>query len=480
MNSTTFPALPVLLVDDEAQFLFSASLSLNSEGIDNVIQCQDSRDVMSILAEADFSVVVLDMLMPHLSGWDLLPIVVKDFPDIPVIIITAVNEVKTAVDCMKEGTFDYLVKPVDKVRLVTTVQRAIEVRELREENTRLRDYLLSDKLEQPDVFSEIITQNPVMRSIFQYIEAIAENALPVLITGETGVGKELVAKALHRLSGRTGELVTVNVAGLDDHLFADTLFGHKKGAFTGADTARDGLVDRASGGTLFLDEIGDLSIESQVKLLRLVQEGKYYTLGEDVPKLTDARIIVATNRDIESTMKAEKFRRDLYYRLQTHHIHVPPLRDRREDLPLLVEHFLGKAAEQFAKNKPTPPAEFFTLLGIYHFPGNIRELESMIFDAVSRHKRGVLSMKSFEAKIGHQALASQEGETGNGQENSLPFTDLLPTLDQLPPLKDAEQLLIEEALKRSDGNQTIAARLLGMSRQALHNRLSRARKSIAQ
>ena len=479
MNPTTFPALPVLLVDDEAQFLFSASLSLNSEGIDNVIQCQDSRDVMSILSEGDFSVVVLDMLMPHLSGWDLLPMIVRDFPDLPVIIITAVNEVKTAVDCMKEGTFDYLVKPVDKVRLVTTVRRAIEVRELRDENTRLKDYLFSDKLEQPDVFSEIITQNPVMRSIFQYIEAIAENALPVLITGETGVGKELVAKALHRLGGRMGELVTVNVAGLDDHLFADTLFGHGKGAFTGADTARDGLVEQASGGTLFLDEIGDLSIESQVKLLRLLQEGKYYPLGEDIPKLTDAKIIVATNRDIDSLMKAEMFRRDLYYRLQTHHIHVPPLRERLDDLPLLVEHFLDKAARQFSKNKPTLPAEFFTLLRVYHFPGNIRELENMIFDAVSRHKRGVLSMESFKTKIGHRDLPSQVDNAENGRENPLPFTDVLPTLDQLPPLKDAEQLLIAEALKRSDGNQTIAAQLLGMSRQALHNRLSRARKSMA-
>jgi DNA-binding NtrC family response regulator len=216
-------------------------------------------------------------------------------------------------------------------------------------------------------------------------------------------------------------------------------------------------------------------MESQVKLLRLLQEGKYYPLGEDVPKLTDARIIVATNRDIDSLMKAETFRRDLYYRLQTHHIHLPPLRDRPDDLPLLVEHFLDKAAKQLDKNKPMVPAEFFTLLGVYHFPGNIRELESMIFDAISRHKRGVLSMKSFKAKIGHQPPASQGGEAENGRGNPLPFTDLLPTLNQLPALKDAEQLLIAEALKRSDGNQTIAARLLGMSRQALHNRLSRAR-----
>ena len=160
-------------------------------------------------------------------------------------------------------------------------------------------------------------------------------------------------------------------------------------------------------------------------------------------------------------MKAETFRRDLYYRLQTHHINVPPLRDRRDDLPLLVEHFLDKAAQQLDKNKPMVPAEFFTLLGVYHFPGNIRELESMIFDAVSRHKRGVLSMKSFKAKIGHHDLASRGSETGNGRENSPPFTDLLPTLDQLPALKDAEHLLIAEALKRSDGNQTIAAPAFG-------------------
>ena len=477
MSPTTFPALPVLLVDDEGQFLFSASLSLSSEGINNVVQCQDSRDVMETLSKGNFSVVVLDMLMPHLSGWELLPMIVRDFPDLPVVITTAVNEVKTAVECMKNGTFDYLVKPVDKARLVTTVRRAIEVRELRNENTRLKDYLLSDKLEQPEAFSEIITQDPVMRTIFQYAEAIAVNALPVLITGETGVGKELIAKAIHRLSGRTGELIPVNVAGLDDHLFSDTLFGHKKGAFTGADTARKGLVEQASGGTLFLDEIGDLRMESQVKLLRLLQEGKYYPLGEDAPKLTDARMIVATNREIESSMEEGTFRKDLYYRLQTHQIHLPPLRNRHDDLPLLVEHFLEKAAVQLGKNKPTPPTELFTLLGAYHFPGNLRELESMIFDAVSRHKGGVLSMESFRDKIGHRAPAHHTGESENILEAQLPFTDLLPTLDQLPALKDAEQLLIVEALQRSDGNQTIAAQLLGMSRQALHNRLSRSRKS---
>ena len=478
MNPTTFPAFPVLLVDDEEQFLFSASFSLSSEGINNIVQCQDSRDVMSTLSKQDFSVAVLDMLMPHLSGWDLLPMIVRDFPDLPVIIITAVNEVEAAVECMKKGAFDYLVKPVDRARLVTTVRRAIEVRELRDENARLKDYLLSDNLTQPEAFSEIITQHPMMRSIFQYVEAIAGNALPVLITGETGVGKELIAKAIHQLSGRAGGLIPVNVAGLDDPLFSDTLFGHKKGAFTGADGARQGLIEQASGGTLFLDEVGDLSMESQIKLLRLLQEGKYYPLGDDLPKLTDARIIVATNREIEPSMEAGTFRQDLYYRLQTHHIHLPPLHNRRDDIPLLVEHFLEKAAKQLGKKKPTVPTELSTLLGAYHFPGNIRELENMIFDAVSRHRGGVLSTKSFRDKIGHKSLNHHTGEAESSREKQLPFTDLLPTLDQLPALKDAEQLLIAEALKRSQGNQAIAAQLLGMSRQALHNRLSRSHKSL--
>lgn len=479
MNATS-PTLPVLLVDDEPQFLASVSLSLNSEGINNVVQCQDSRAAIAMLSEQEYSIVVLDMRMPHLSGRELLPMIVRDFPDLPTIIITAVNEAETAVECMKQGAFDYLVKPVDRARLVTTVRRAIAHRQLQDENRRLKNYLLFDKLEHPQVFAEMITQDPAMQSIFQYAEVIAVNSVPVLITGETGVGKELMVRAIHQLSGRTGELITVNVAGLDDRLFSDALFGHKKGAFTGADTAREGLVEQAAGGTLFLDEIGDLNMESQVKLLRLLQEGEYYPVGADVPKRTDARIIVATNREIESLLETEAFREDLYYRLQTHHVHLPPLRDRRADLPLLIEHFLQKAATELGKTKPTAPAELFTLLSVYPFPGNIRELEGLIFDAVSRHQGGVLSLAALRDKIGQQSGAHHTGEaeSGSDEQPSL-FTKVLQTLDQLPCLKDAEHLLIEEALKRSDGNQRIAAQLLGMSRQALHKRLRRSRPSPA-
>ncbi|MCZ6676310.1 MAG: sigma-54 dependent transcriptional regulator [Candidatus Poribacteria bacterium] len=479
MNPTHFPALPVLLVDDEEEFLLSVSYTLDSDGIDNVVQCQHSHEVMNMLFKQDFSVVVLDMLMPHLSGWDLLPMIVADFPSLPVLIITAVDEVQTAVDCMREGTFDYLVKPVSQSRLVATVRRAIEFRQLRDENIQLKNYLLSDRLKHPQSFAEIVTQDRAMRSIFQYIEAIAESPQPVLITGETGVGKEMIANAIHGLSARTGEFIPVNVAGLDDHLFSDTLFGHEKGAFTGAERVRKGLVEMATAGTLFLDEIGDLRMESQVKLLRLAQDGKYYPLGVDVPKSTDARMIVATNQKIQSLMEAGKFRKDLYYRLLTHHIHLPPLRERADDLPLLVDHFLEKAAHTLGKKKPTPPIQLFTLLSNYHFPGNIRELESMVFDAVSRHTRGVLSMKSFRRKVGHQGTS--QPPYGWGEERNATVRDtgeeLVVFTGRMPTLKEAERFAIAEALKRADGNKKIAAQLLGMSRQALHNRLNRARKS---
>lgn len=471
MNPSQFPTLPVLLVDDEEQFLLSMSFTLTAEGINHVVQCQDSREVMTLLSKQDFSVTLLDMSMPHISGRDLLSLIVRDYPDIPVIIVTALNEVETAVECMKSGALDYLVKPVDDVRLLACIRRAINLSEVRHENKLLKDYLLTDKLEHAEVFSQIFTQNRTMRSIFQYVEATSKTILPVLITGETGVGKELIARAVHQLSGRQGEFVAVNVAGVDDHFFSDTLFGHKRGAFTGADRDRKGLIDHAAAGTLFLDEIGDLSTESQVKLLRLIEERKYYPIGSDIPKVTDARIVVATHQDIESMQAQGKFRRDLFYRLRTHHIHLPPLRDRKDDIPILVEHFLEKAAQSLDKKKITPPRELFTLLAAYHFPGNIRELEGMVYDAVSQHKSGVLSMESFREKI---APGQKDGQELSGHEGESPRADreiIFP--ERLPTLKETEQILIAETLKRAGGNQTIAAQMLGLTRRALNNRLRR-------
>ncbi len=470
MNESIYPKLPVLLVDDEQQFLLSAEMALNANGVTNVLQSYNSLEVMSILSEKEVSVILLDITMPHKTGDELLQEIHQEFPNISVIMVTAVNEVETAVECMKNGAIDYLLKPVDETRLVTTLKRAIEFTEIREENLKLKEYLLSDKLDSPDAFSDIITDSENMRSIFQYVEAIGSTSLPVLITGDTGVGKELIARAIHLISGRNGEFVPVNVAGVDDNLFSDTLFGHKKGGFTGADRDRKGLIEQASNGTLFLDEIGDLSFESQVKLLRLLQEGKYYPIGSDISKLTNARFVIATNADIDSMQKQGKFRKDLFYRLQAHHINVPILRERKNDIPLLVDHFIAKAAKELGKKQPTPPKELAILLRNYPFPGNIRELEGMIYDAISQHKSGILSMDSFREKI-KLSLPDfelvQENEVGFEDDNQIKFSELLPTL------KGVEKMLIQEALGRANGNQSIAAEMLGLTRRALNNRLSR-------
>jgi len=462
----------ILIIDDDKQFLQSTEAILNSNHIGPVIQCRDHQKVLSLLEDQTIGVVLLNINMQKDAGWALLPVVYESCPDTPVLVVSEINTVETAVHCMQLGAFDYLVKPVGDARLVGGVRRALELRYIQLENTLLRRYLLSGKLEHPEAFEELITGNHQMRSLFQYLEAVAETALPILITGETGTGKELFARAIHLISGRSGKFVAVNVAGVDDQLFSDTLFGHIKGAYTGAVQDRKGLIELAAGGTLFLDEIGDLKPESQVKLLRLLQEAEYMPLGADTPKSTDARIVVATNRDIEAMQSDESFRKDLYYRLKAHQIQIPPLRDRRDDIPLLMNHFLGKAASVLGKRKPTPPRELSTLLMTYHFPGNVRELEGMIFDAVSQHKSGVLSMDTFRQIITPRTISDSTAENADIQ----PIPGSVQFGYPLPTLKEAEQQLIAEAINRSENNQTIAARMLGISRRALNNRLQRAKE----
>jgi len=312
----------------------------------------------------------------------------------------------------------------------------------------------------------IITGNKDMFSVFEYIHSTAPSSQPILITGETGTGKELVAKSIHKASKVKGEMVTVNAAGLDDNVFSDTLFGHIKGAFTGADRPRRGLIEKANFGTLFLDEIGDLTSMSQVKLLRLLQEGEYLPIGQDESKHSSARILTATNVNLWLLEGQGRFRKDLNYRLRTHHINIPPLRDRLDDLPLLVNHFLKKAAKSLNKKKPTAPKELISLLSTYSFPGNIRELEAMIFDAVSRHTERILSLHTFKSHMDRVRKAEKRNRKKDENGHlSVAFPEELPTI------KEATKILVDEAMKRASGNQTIAAKMLGISRQALGKRL---------
>lgn len=468
-------AYPIVLVDDEPEILKLAQLTLQSEGMDNVVTFQDSRLVLPFLCGKKASVVVADLMMPHLSGLELLQTLVAEFPTLPVIVMTALDEVGTAVECLKTGAFDYLLKPVEPSVLISAVSKAVRMNDLQNEISTLKDYLLSDRLEHSEAFREIVTSSKKMRAIFQYTEVIAPSRQSILITGETGTGKELIARAIHHLSKKTGEFVALNVAGLDDAMFSDTLFGHRKGAFTGADQNREGLISKAAGGTLFLDEIGDLSQLSQVKLLRLLQEEEFYPLGSDIVKSSNARIIVATNQDLEKLMTEGKFRKDLYYRLCTYHIALPPLRERIEDIPLLLNHFIGQAATSFDKPKPVPSPEVAELLASLYMPGNIREFEAMVFDAVARHHSGMLSFRHFPT-IQHVVPVALRPATEVSREEADPLHLLF---GKFPSIREVEEYLIDRALKVTHGKSGAAAALLGISRQGLHKRVKHVKTQMS-
>ena len=459
---------PIFLVDDDEVALAYYRTVLEYHGLKNLLFFQDSREVMPALEERGSALILLDLNMPYLNGQELLEKLKADYPDIPVIVITSEEVVDTAVECIKLGAYDYLIKPVEKSRLWAVVHHILETSTLHREVSRLSRQLQSGKLKNPKVFSEIITGHDSLKGIFKYIEAIAGSPRPVLITGESGTGKELIARAIHNSSQTAGTFVAVNVSGLDDTVFSDTLFGHKKGAYTGADGERRGLVEQASGGTLFLDEIGDLEQSSQIKLLRLLQEEKYYALGSDKIEKSSARIIAATNADIMNRQSNGSFRKDLYYRLMAHHIPIPPLRERLADLPLLIDFFLEQAATALKKKKPTVPRELYTLLGTYSFPGNVRELQSLIFDGVSRHESGMLSLLPIKEHMNSQRTA---GSLDNVVKEDTSFT--IHHTGAFPTLAEIEEYFISEALDKAEGNQSIAAQLLGINQSTLSRRLSR-------
>jgi DNA-binding NtrC family response regulator len=465
----------VLVVSEDLDFLHSACSTLRTAGIKTVHAITDDLAVLPFLNHSDAAVVALDLAMPRLSGSELLPRIREEHPDIPIIVITGAGEVDRAVECAKAGDFDYIVETVEDDRFVTSIREAVKNGGPQSAVGPALNGPQSPPDEPVRAFHGIVTKNRGVKAIFEYIESIAPSREPLLITGETGTGKELVARAVHDLSGCDGQFVAVNVAGLDDAMFSDTLFGHRRGAFTGADASREGLIARACGGTLFLDEIGDLEKRSQVRILRLLEEKRYYPLGSDAPVGTDARILCATHQCLPGLVLSGDMRKDLYYRLYAHHVHVPPLRSRMEDIPLLADRFLEDASTSLGKRKPTPPQELVKLLSAYDFPGNVRELRAMIFDAVTRHRSGVLSLVSFQKAIEDSRLArtipAAEGILTAGEP---PFK----IMDRFPTLREAADYLVAEALRRSKNNMRTAALLLGITRDALKKRHSR-RKRLA-
>ncbi len=467
MKQAFNPEEPIVIVDDEPLALESMEILFGAEGFDNIVKVSDPTLLMDVLASGSAALVLLDLIMPGLSGEALLDEIVQRHPDVPVIVVTARDTVSAAVSCMKQGAFDFIAKPVDPDRLLTSVRHALGLRDLRRENRDLRERLFSGTIAHPEKFRNIVVKSPGMRAVLQYVEAIARSNHPALIMGETGVGKELVARALHNLSARQGPFVSVNVAGLDDTLFADTLFGHVRGAFTGAVQPRSGLVSKATDGTLFLDEIGDLSAASQVKLLRLVQEAEYFPVGSDTVRRAQTRIVTATNRDLHAALADGRFRNDLFFRLSTHEIIIPPLRNRPEDIPALVEFFLAELCEERGMPKPEITDDLMRQFIAYDFPGNVRELKSMVLDALTQMQEAEPGM--FGKKLGSMRLLQR----GRKQKTEHPGIGEFASADTLPTIKQATHMLVQEAMRRAAGNQSNAARILGISQQALSKRLAR-------
>ncbi len=440
-----YPKYPVVIIDDEPHALLSAETVLKMEGITNIIKASGAKAGIKAVKDGSACAAVLDITMPDMTGLEALDILSAEAPYCRVIMLTGLNEVETAIACMKKGAKDYLVKPVEKDKLVGAVKAAIEISELENENMMIAGSMQAD-LKDAACFEEIITADPKMINIFRYIEAVAPGKNSILISGETGTGKELMARAVHKAGKRKGGFIALNAAGLDDNMFSDTLFGHKKGAFTGADSERPGIIKKAEGGTLFLDEIGDLSMASQVKLLRLLQEAEYTPLGSDTPVKADIRVVAATNKSMEELSSSPSFRKDLFYRLKSHHVAIPALKERKTDIMLLAKHFAVDAA--IGK-------EAMSALMGYGFPGNVRELKSMMEDA-SKRDGGITP-----ENLGIKKMAVNEDGPG------IYFGGKLPTLDE------ADAALAEEALKRSQGNQSAAAAMLGITRQAMNKRMKK-------
>jgi DNA-binding NtrC family response regulator len=449
----------ILVVDDEQHMRKILATNLQQEG-HVVFQASGVEAAKAQLASAELDVVITDQKMPDGSGLDVLRMVHQDDPTTSVIFLTAVGNLELAVESMRGGAFDFLTKPFVPEVLCASARRAEEHTNLLRENTRLKDTVL--RLEGS---AEILGQSAGIQKVREQIARVAATDVAVLITGETGTGKEMVARAIHRSSSRSGKpFIAINCAGLAESLLESELFGHERGAFTGADRSREGLFEAAHQGTLFLDEIGELSAPAQAKLLRVLTEGEVLRVGSTRPRKVDVRVLAATHRDLEARVRENLFREDLFYRLAVFPINILPLRERRDDIPELADLFLARAASELKlpQRKLTPTAA--ATLKNYNFPGNVRELRNLV-------ERACILANTEE--IGEEVFGSLNSSKGIGGPacdwaRSLPdIVDLRELLGQI------EKILIERALAATHGAQAEAARRLGLSRSDLSYKLGK-------
>jgi DNA-binding NtrC family response regulator len=445
---------PILGVDDDEGLLLSIKASLLSAGLPEPAVVSDSRQVMELIRTRSFHVVLLDLIMPHINGIELLEKIKNEMPDIECIITTAVDEAETAVQAMKFGAYDYLVKPLQTEKLLIAVKNALEKYELRQ-NLNLYERSPSfDELKHPAIFNEIVARDEAMALVFHQAEAYGYNDYHLMITGETGVGKEMLARAIHRLSRRSaGPFIPISMPSISDALFEDEMFGHTKGAYTGANAEKKGFFEEAHGGTLFLDEIAEMAPELQAKILRVIQEKEFYRLGSTQAQPVDVRIISATNKDIHEQVKEGFFRKDLLYRLNVCHIHIPPLRKRKKDVLPLAKFFLDRHCQKTGRTITGIAPEAAQRLVNYSFPGNVRELENIIASAVMTEAADTLTSGSL-------------GDIMDSSKSELPGE--LPLIS----MAELEKRHIDQVLKYTGNNRKQAASILGISVRTLQRKIN--------
>lgn len=440
--------ITVLVVDDELSNLASLQKIFQKEGM-RVLVAEGAKQALELARRHRVQVVLSDLMMPGTNGVELLRAIKELSPDSEVVLMTAYGTVETAVHAMREGAYDFVEKPLKRINIVKSVRKAAEKQSLVAENRSLRQelQLLTNR--------EIVGQSPALRRVLDIATQAAPSSATVLLLGESGTGKELLARYTHSKSNRSaGPFIAVNCSAIPESILEAELFGHEKGSFTGAVTRREGRFARAKGGTLFLDEIGELSPAVQVKILRVLQEGEYEPVGGNTVK-ADVRIIAATNRDLSAEVEAGRFREDLYYRLNVIAVTAPPLRARREDIPLLVDHFLGIYCKKNHRTRLDVPDEVIAKLSDYSWPGNVRELENVIERSAVLCRTPTLRLEDLPDSIAHAA--------------STPPSTLEFALGT--PLEEVEHRLIRETLRHTQGDKSLAAQLLGISTRTIYRKL---------
>ena len=442
----------ILLVEDEANMARTLTKNLERAG-HTVEHAPHGQAAITRLEQRPFDMVVTDLKMPVMDGMQLLHALhERDLPP-AVVVLTGYGTIESAVEAMKLGAADYLIKDARPQEILLTVERVLKVDALRRENARLRE-----EVGRLRGVGELIGESRSLQAVYRVIEAVKENKSTVLVSGESGTGKELVARTIHQ-RGPLAErpFIAINCAGLSETLLDSQLFGHRRGAFTGAVADHDGVFRAAHGGTLFLDEVSEIPLSLQPKFLRAVQEREVTPLGASVPVPVDVRLIAATNRDLEAEVRTGTFRADLFYRLNVVHIEMPPLRAHPEDIPLLVEHFLQSFSRQYRVSPKRVTAEALERLTAYAWPGNIRELQNLIERAFALSTAETITLEDLPPAVAGWVAP----EVGNEDDR------------ELPTLGDTERRLIAAALRRSGGNKKEAARLLGIDRQRLYRKIEK-------